>query len=199
MEANTTHTPGGAGGRLNGRSGLRGRLAALVASPRRNGAEASNGKVTDEATARFDHYLRDSRALVLHHRRISGARSEINHLIVGPAGITVVDSRRYRAPGVRLESRAGRAVRARSDLAKPVLAQVEEVRELLAGTPYAGVPIDAALARGKVEGPRVLQGLNTPRVIVSGVRTIAVEASRDGELPPQRVKTLAQFLDDALE
>ena len=45
----------------------------------------------------------------------------------------------------------------------------------------------------------MLQGLNTPRVIVSGVRTIAVEASRDGELPPQRVKTLAQFLDDALE
>jgi hypothetical protein len=162
VEANATHTPGPAGGRLNGRSGLRGRLAALVASPRRNGVEASNGKVTGEATARFDHYLRDSKALVLHRRRISGARSEINHLMVGPAGITVVDSRRYRAPGVRLESRAGRAVRARSDLAKPVLAQVEEVRELLAGTPYAGVPIDAALARGKVEGPACFRASTRP-------------------------------------
>ena len=199
MEANATHTPGVAGGRLNGRSGVRGRLAALVASPRRNGLEASNGKVTDEATARFDHDLGGSRALVLHHRRLPGDGSDINHLIVGPAGITVVDSRGYRAAGVKLESRVRRSARARSDLAKPVLAQVEELRKLLADTPYAAVPIDAALARGKVEGPRVLQGLNTPRVIFSGVRTIAVEASRGGELPPQRVKGLAQFLDDALE
>jgi hypothetical protein len=188
VEANTSHTPAVTTGRLN----------ALLGS-RRAKAAAQNGRV-DETTARFDHYLRDSSAIVLHHRRLPGTRNEVSHLVVGPAGVTVVDSRRYNVARVKIDGRGGRAtVRARADLAKHVLRQVDAVRELLAGTPYEGVPIEAAVARCKVKGPRVLQGLNAPRVIVSGVRTIAVEASRDGELDAGRVRSLAHFLDDALQ
>jgi hypothetical protein len=199
VEANTTHNPAVTGGRLNGRSGLRARLVGLVGSPKGDAVRSSNGK-GDEATTRFDRCLRDSRAVVLHHRRLPGSRTEISHLIVGPAGITVVDSGRYKVSGVRLDGRgARRTARARSDLAKKVLTQAQGVRELLADTRYAAVPIDAALARERVEGPRVLQSLNAPRVIVSGVRTIASEASRDGDLDAQRVKTLLRFLDEALD
>ncbi len=200
MEANTTHTPGVSSGPLNGGSGLRGRITALVGLQRRDGAERSNGKVAEEATVRLDRYLRDSRAIAMHHRRVRGSRSEVSHLVVGPAGLTVVDSRHYKVPGIKIDARgARRNSRARSDLVKPVLDQVEEVRRLLADTPYADVPIDGALARSKVEGPRILQGLNAPRVIVSGVRTIATEASREGDLDARRVRALVQFLDDALE
>ncbi len=198
MEANTTHTPSVSRGRLSGRTGLRGRLATLVA-PRRNGAGSSNRKA-DQVTVRLDRSLRDSAAVVLHHRRLPGSSSEISHLVVGPAGVTVVDSRRYRVSGVKLDARgARRAARARSDLAKHVLEQAQGIRELLGDTQYAAVPIDAAVARSKVQGPRVLQSLNGPRVIVSGVRTIATEASRDGDLDARRVKSLAQFLGAALD
>ena len=178
MEANATHVPGP----TVGRPGSRNRLTA------------------DEATDRIDRYLSDSRAVVLHHRRVPGSRARISHLVVGPAGLTLVDSHHYKVPGVKIDARGPRrTAQARSDLVKPVLDQVEEVRELLAGTPYAGVPIDGALARSGDEGPRVLQDLNSPRVIVSGVRTIATEAGRDGDMDPGRVQALAQLLDDALE
>jgi hypothetical protein len=199
VEANTSHNPAVSRGRLSGRSGLRGRLASLVTAPRRNGAGASKGKA-DEATVRFDHFVGESQAIVLHHRRLPGSRSEISHLLVGPAGVTVVDSHRYNSSGVKIDARgAHRIVRARSGLAKGVLEQAAGVRELLADTPYAAVPIDAAVARSKVAGPRVLQSLNGPRVIVSGVRTIATEASREGDLSSRRVKGLARYLDETLD
>jgi hypothetical protein len=198
VEANTSHSHVATGGRLTGRSGLRGRLTALLGAQR--GGKARNGGASDESTVRFDRYLRDSKAVVLHHRRLPGTRTEISHLVVGPSGVTVVDSSRYKVSQVSLEGHGRRSsVRARSNLAGPVLDQVDAVRALLADTPYAAVPIEAAVARSRVEGPRVLQGLNAPRVIVSGVRTIAVEASRKGELSARRVTSLAHFLDDALE
>ena len=186
MEANTTHTHALAGGRVNGSRGLRGRLTALVSS--RRGGLAFNGQGADQASARIDHYLRDSNAVVLHHRHLPGVRRDISHLVVGPAGVTVVDSRHYKA-----------STRARSELAKSVLAQVDAVRELLVDTRYAKVPIEAAVARNRVEGPRVLQGLNTPRIIVSGTRTIAKEARRGGPMDVGRVRALAAYLNNALD
>ena len=199
MEANTSHSQVVTGGRLNGRSGIRGRLTSLLGTHGGSDRGAQNGN-RDEATVRFDQYLGNSSAVVLHHRRLPGTRTEISHLVVGRAGVTVIDSSRYKVSKVKVDGRGRRAsARARSDLASRVLDQVDAVRELLAGTPYAGVPIEAAVARSRVEGPRVLQGLNSPRVIVCGVHTIAVEASRDGELSARRVMGLAHFLDDTLQ
>ena len=165
-----------------------------------SGEASVHGRVApDEPTARIDHYVRDSKAVVLHHRHLPGNGSEISHLIVGPCGVTVVDSRTYEAPSAKLERSPLRgSARRRSDLVKPVLAQVDAVRDLLADTPFADVPIEAALARRKVVGARVLQGLNAPRVIVCGARTIAGEASREGPVTARHVKVLAAYLDNVL-
>lgn len=198
MEANTSHTPAVAGGRIDRRTGLRGRVAALVSPKRRNG-KVPNGRAVDEATARIDHYLRDSNAVALHHRHLPASRMEISHLVVGPSGVTVVDSSHYKASRFKLDDTLRGPVRTRGGLVKPVLAQVEAVREILADTPYASVPIEAALARQKVAGARVFQGLNTPRVIVCGARTIAAEASRKGAMTPTRVRAIASYLDSALD
>ena len=144
MEANTTRTSTG--------GLLRGRLRGLVsAGHARSGKAAPRRK--DEPAVRLDSYLRDSRARVFHHRHLPGEKREISHLIVGPAGVTVVDSRHYsdgRARVGRGALKVGR--RNRTDLIEELLGQVAGVRELLADTPYADVQVEAALAWREVEG-----------------------------------------------
>ncbi len=135
---------------------------------------------------------------MLHHRRLPGSRTEISHLIVGPRGVTVVDSRRYKSSIDKPMAGTRRSKRRRADLVNPVLAQVDAVRGLLSGTPYSDIPIDAAIARRKVVGPLVLQGLNAPRIIVCGARTIALESSREGSFGPRRVRALAAYFDEVL-
>jgi hypothetical protein len=199
VEANTSHTHAVAGDQVDPGHGLRARLDSLVSPRRRDGEGAANGRAKDETTALLDHYLRDSRAVALHHRHLPGSRREISHLVVGPAGITVVDSHGYAGSPVKFDGGTLRgSARKRSKLLNPVLAQVDAVRKLLVDTPYADVPIEAAMAQRKVSGARVLQGLNTTRIIVCGPRTIAVEASRNGTLAPSRVRSLAAYLDEVL-
>jgi hypothetical protein len=198
VEANTTHTRGVAGALGEGRTSLFGRLTSQLSSKRVNGEQVTD-KPHDDPTARIDHYLRDSEAVALHQRRLPGERRAVSHLIVGPSGVTVIDSHKYASRRAKLEGGVLRVGgRERSDLIRGLLRQVEGVRELLAGTPYANVPVEAALARRKVEGVPVLQGVNEPRVIVCGTRRIAGEASRPGRLSSRRVKALAAYLDRVL-
>jgi Nuclease-related domain len=199
VEANTTHTRAVSGGQIEDRSVLRRRFAGLSLPTRRNGDAGSNGRPSDEIATRFDGYLRDSGAVVLHHRNLPGKGGEISHLVVGPSGVTVIDSHGYDTSRVKFDGGTLRgSSRKRAKLLNPVLSQVSAVRELLADTPYANVPIEAAIAQRKVTGARVLQGLNAPRIIICGARTIASEAAREGPLPVDRVRTLAAYLDDVL-
>src|SRR5882672_4770881 len=62
---------------------------------------------------------------------------ELTHLVVGPAGVTVVDSRNYTSGRAKVGHgglRVGR--RNRSDLIQDVLHQVDSVESVLADTPY---------------------------------------------------------------
>ena len=88
--------------------------------------------------------------------------------------------------------------RDRSELIHRVLNQGRSVRSMLADTPYADVPVEGALAWREVEGLPILHSINAPRVIICGVRKIAVEAARPGALSERRVNALAGFLDREL-
>ena len=176
---------------------MRARLAALLQAGQRRSTKASPER-TDEPQRRLDHYLSGSPARVLHHCRLPGQKREIGHLIIGPAGITLVDSSQYGAG----TARTGDGVlsvrhRRRSDLVKRLLEQMEGVRRLLADTPYSDVPLEAALACGRVDGPPKLQ--DAPRVMVCGTRRIAGEASRPGPLTRRRVTALSTYLENATQ
>jgi hypothetical protein len=192
MEAKASRSPGALARR---RSGFLGRLAAFVprAEPDANGASNREG---DDATVRLERYLRGSKAVALHHCRLPGRRRrEISHLIVGPAGVTVVDSSHYNGRKAKLEGgklKVGK--RNRTDLVKRVLNQANAVRELLADTPYADVAVEAALAWKRVEGVPIIQYVGGPRLVVCGTRRIAGEASRPGPLPDGTVDGLASYL-----
>jgi hypothetical protein len=178
-------------GFLDERVGSPGRSSARPAPDERKRAR---GRRPGDPAARLDHYLPRDKAVVLHHRRLPSSGAEISHLIVGPAGVTVVDSRKYAGRRVRLNGAVRIGLRDRSDLIDRLVAQANGVRELLAGTPYADVPVEAALARRKVEGVPIVPNPDT-RIIVCGTRRIAGEASRPGPLSRNRVNALAAYLD----
>lgn len=90
---------------------------------------------------------------VLHDRRIPGSRANIDHLVVAPSGVWIVDAKRY-AGRIRRDVRGGwlsaRAVvtvagRDRSALVEGMAKQHQAVVDALAETELAGVPIHAAV------------------------------------------------------
>ena len=166
--------------------------------PEANGrAAVVNGKVTgDDAGARLEGYLRGSRTVVLHHLRLPSSPHEIDHLVVGPACVTVVDGRHYLG-GKKAKFEGGRlriGSRDRTELLVDVLRQADAVRKLLRDTPYAGLPVEAAIAVSKVGGVPTINFENGQSVIVWGTGLIAREASRPGPLSRERVGALASYL-----
>jgi hypothetical protein len=154
-----------------------------------------NGKATGDVGARLEHYLGGSQAVVLHQRDLPRKLRKIDHIVVGSAGITVVDSRHYRSPKARFTGRELRVgKRDRTDLIEGVLEQADTVRDLLAGTPYADVTIEAALALGSVRGHPLVTTLDGRSLIVWGTGFIAKEASRPGPLSGEDVQALASYL-----
>jgi hypothetical protein len=152
-----------------------------------------------DAGSRLQHYLRGTDAVVLHQRRLPGKLRKINHIVVGPAGITVVDSRHYRCRKARFKGgQLCVGKRDRTDLVDRVLNQATAVRDLLGGTPYAGVNVEAALALGNVRGEPVVTTFDGRSLIVWGTGRIAEAASRPGPLSGDEVDALASYLADEL-
>lgn len=183
MEATTAFDPTAV---ARPRVGLRERLAAFL--PKMD-------EVGGDAGVRLERYLSGSDAVVLHRCRIPGKRGKISHVIVGPAGVTVVDSRNYN--GRRAMVRSGQLLvgnRDRADLVEGVLDHAARVRDLLAETAYADVDVNAALAWGSVQGSRSVQLVDGPRVTVWGTGRIAGEAARPGPLSSREVQSLASLL-----
>jgi len=198
LEANTRDTAA-AEGRLEERVGFRKRLVRLLSPDQaKRAGSATVGRRPSQPAARLEHYLGRSKVAVLHDRILPADQSEISHLIVGPAGITIIDSRRYRGRRMRLRDGTVRVGwRNRGDLIDRLVAQVDAVRELLSGTPYGDVRVEAALASRKVEGAPIVPN-RASRIMVCGTRRIAGEATRPGPLAPGRVSALAAFLEREL-
>jgi Nuclease-related domain len=164
----------------------------LRAQPDQLRAELPNDS---DAGTRLEHYLRGSDALLLHQRRLPGKLRKINHIVVGPAGITVVDSRHYRCRKARFEGgQLCIGKRDRTNLVDRVLNQAAAIRELLGGTSYAGMRVEAALALGNVRGEPVVRTRDGRSLIIWGTGVIAEAASRPGPLSPDEVNGLASYL-----
>jgi hypothetical protein len=198
MEAKASRNPETIAGAANG-GGLRGLVSGLVPSRSNSHREPANGHVDPEDPgARLDEYLSDSSARVLHDLHLPDG-GEISHLVVGPAGITVIDSRNYTSGRAKVGTgglRVGR--RNRSKLVHEVMAKAEEIENLLVGTPYEDTLVEGALAWREVEGLPTLHSFTGPRILVCGTRKIAKEAARPGHLTARKVTALTKFLDGQL-
>lgn len=173
-------------------------LLAFTATPAhveswRRGAEG------EEHTARRLNALLHGRGVVLvHDRRMPGSRANIDHLAVGPGGVTVIDTKRmsgkvrvHREGGLFTEARERLTVggRDRTHLVEGLCRQVAVVAELLG----EGVVVIGAMCF--IEGELPL--FSKPKlegVRIAGPRGVARLARREGPHTPEEILQIAERL-----
>ena len=126
---------------------LGGFILAVSDEPRSTTAWAKGARGEELLAKRLDR-LRDRGVLMLHDRRIPGSRANIDHIAVSPAGVFVIDAKRYKGrPHMRYQAGLRRArtetlmvgSRDCSTLLDGVIKQVNLVQSALAA---AGQPAD---------------------------------------------------------
>ncbi|MWB99026.1 nuclease-related domain-containing protein [Agromyces seonyuensis] len=133
--------------RLRERWGRFGGVAVALAGERQSTAAWGVGAAGEVAVGRCLDGLVSSQIRVLHDRRIPRSRANIDHLVVTPAGVWVVDTKRYKGrPELRVEGgiigprvellRVGG--RDQTKLLEGVQRQVEVVRAVVGATPVFG-------------------------------------------------------------
>jgi hypothetical protein len=114
----------------------------------------SQGAVGEERVGAVLEASRRRGIEALHDRRIPGSRANIDHIVIAPSGVWVVDTKRYldgelekrnvgtrRKPDYRLYVSG----RDKSSLVAGARKQVVQVQAALTATPFEGVPVHGAL------------------------------------------------------
>ena len=150
------------------------------------------------------------RAVLLNDRTVPRTRGNIDHIVVAPGGVWVIDAKRWsglvelRDVGgwFRTDQRLYVKGRDRTSTVRNMAWQVEAVRNALAGIEGDGagleVPVHAALCFVEAEWkffskPFVLEGVR-----VSGPKSLGVAIAEDGPLSRDEVLEVAAHLAEAL-
>lgn len=140
----------------------------------------------------------------LHDRRIPNSRANLDHVVVGPAGVFVIDAKRYKNAKIAVRRSGGFLSQVRTQLivsgrdqTKLVAAmdwQVAAVRAALCDNPeFAGTPITAALCFIDAEFP-LFGTIEINEVRVRGLGGTAKLVSTAGALDAAARERLAAHL-----
>jgi hypothetical protein len=163
-------------------------------------ARGAEGEVA--LARKLENWTADHGVVLLHDRRLPASRGNIDHIAIGPSGVTVIDAKRYRGR-IAVEHR-GSLLRPRTahlrvgrheqtKLVDGVLAQAEAVRQVLDGGNHATVPVRAVMCF--VDGDWPLLGrLEIRGVPIIPPRHAAKLCRADGPLGPPEVEHLASEL-----
>ena len=102
------------------------------------------GAVGEERVAARLQAAADRGVLALHDRRIPGSRANIDHIAVGPAGVYVIDAKRYANAQIRVRRVGGLFTRRRDEL----LVRGRVRNNLVAGVEKQVAVVRAALDAG---------------------------------------------------
>ncbi|MFL5893039.1 MAG: nuclease-related domain-containing protein [Solirubrobacterales bacterium] len=151
---------------------------------------------SEERARRLEALLAGSGVRLLNDRRVPGARATIDHLAIGPRGVTVIDAVRERGRARIVEGRLLVNGEDRTSLVRDVLRQVEVIRLGLSASP--NLPIGGAICWVEHNGlPRVRQ-LSLDDVLIDRPHVLAEELRRPGSVSLQRVRHLTALLDRRL-
>jgi len=161
---------------------------ARLSQPQHERAWTRGAQGEERVAVRLRKLLDSQGVELLHDRRIPGSRANIDHLAIGPSGVTVIDAKNY-AGKVRTEVRGGLlrprtehlliGGRDRTRLVDSVKRQVERVREAL---DRAGEQADVlgVLCMADVGGLPLLGHPSVDGVAIDGPRYVAKIARRPG-------------------
>ncbi len=178
-------------------------LLMLSGTPTPEGNWRRGAEGEEHTATRLNTLLRGRGVVLVHDRRMPGSRANIDHLAVGPGGVTVIDTKRMRGKvrvrregGLFSESHERLTVggRDQTKLVEGVRRQVAVVSEVLGGSTGVvgvmcfiesdGLPL---FSKPKLDGVRI-----------AGPRGVARLARRDGPLGPSEVQEIAERLRLAL-
>jgi hypothetical protein len=170
--------------RLRKKWGRFGGIAVALWDERQTTQAWERGAIGEERLgARLDALASDE-VVVLHDRRIPGSRANIDHIVVTPAGIWVIDAKRYKGrPELRIEGgilrpRTEKLLVGRRDCTKlvdGVLSQVELVQE------HAGqVSVRGALCFVEADWPLIGGSFTTRGVEVLWARRLVRRVTEKG-------------------
>lgn len=158
------------------------------------------GSAGEERLARFFAKELPQSAVVLHDRRISSSRANIDHIVVAPNGVWVIDAKLYdgkvecRTVGSlwNAESRLFVGGRDRTKLVRGMSAQVEATRAALASDPLAGtIPVRAAVCFVSSNWGLLAKPFELHGVSMLWPQKLAQRISMPGPLTPTAVERLA--------
>jgi len=138
--------------------------------------------------------------VVLHDRQVSGTRGNIDHLVICPAGVFVVATRRYagqactKAVGGLFARRDLRLFVGRQDCTRLAAAmewQVAAVRAAIDGNP---IPVRPVLCFIDAEWPWFGRPREFQGVLIESDRSLCVRATEAGELDSEGVRQTAMVL-----
>ncbi len=162
-----------------------------------------SGSAGGGTASRLHALLHRHGVVLVHHRRIPGSRANIDHLAIGPGGVTVIDAKRIRGRVrvARAKSLSGDARdrlliagREETGLVEGVCRQVAVVSELLG----EGVMVIGAMCFVESGGLPLFSSPTLDGVRIGGLRGIARLARRDGPHTPSEVQEIAERLQVSL-
>ncbi len=186
---------------------LAGLILALSTEPQSTRAWQSGAEGERRVAARLAE-LAGEEVLVLHDRRIPGSRANIDHIAIGPAGVYVIDAKRYANAKVEVRRIGGLfrpvderlvvAGRDRTRLVTGLAPQVSAVYDALAVQPGAeNVPVQPVLCFVDSQLP-LFDMLSIAGVPVVGPKAAAKLVRRPGPLGREHRAHLCELLVGAL-
>lgn len=185
------------------RFGALGAGVARLQSPQHEKAWLEGAKGEAKNAARLQKHLDGSGVILLHDRRLPGSRANIDHLAIGPGGVTVIDSKNYKGK-VRVERRGGLLSkrtshlmingRDRTKLIDGVKRQVEAVTEVIRAEELGSADIRGCLCMTNYENVPLLEKLEIDEISIFATKRTAKLCRRKGPLGERDIEVLARQL-----
>jgi hypothetical protein len=185
---------------------LGGLILALSGEPQSTQAWATGADGERALGERLDEIAAGG-AVALHDRRIPGTRANIDHIVVAPAGVFVIDAKKYAGKVEKrdvggLFKKDERLYVGRRDCSKLVEGmrnQVGVVRAVLASRDEgAEVPVTGALCFVGAEWPFFARPMQFADVVVAWPKRIASMFDKEVALSPEQVAMLGKVLAERL-
>jgi len=182
-------------------------LTRLIAEPQSTRSWRQGGRGEVRVGARLAKYLHGDDVRLLHDRSVPRhGRANIDHLAVGPGGVTVIDAKTHHGK-IRVERVGGlfsprRSVlriagRDQTRLIDGVERQIELVRAALASFGEDSIDVRGALCFPAADGLPLLQQLSVRGIVIDGPKAVAKLARRQGQLGPDAVERIWRRLADS--
>jgi hypothetical protein len=173
-----------------------GALLALGADPVQETAWVRGAQGEERVARSLERHL-DDRLLVLHDRRIPRSRANIDHIVVAPSGVWVIDSKRYRGKVAVSKPLFGKARltiagRDKTKLVEGLAKQVGLVEAVMREL-APDIPVRGALCFVDADLPLV-GNLSFDGYPLLYPKRLAKRINGDGPLAPERARELAAAL-----